>query len=291
MGGVAHTDDDAAHKTSPCHAGPGSRPRPGAARARGRLSDGTWVYAPYGAMLAVEAGRRVVCHVCGDALSAISAQHAARHSLTFAGYRERFGLKPEAVAARTGARREAPGGGKASVGREQGRHGRSLCPGSAWPGPGPCTSSALPRSQRARGGSQGRAAASRDGASEAQVLLRGCGSGTTRHPVRDAGSWRGFRRATLRVIWSRHSWCWRSDDASTRRRRQPSVRPPAPYLAEAPPVAAASTYRAVGEAHSRDGRLGGPCSHHGCLRRRVRQLGSAGRTTVDVLGQIIALSN
>jgi hypothetical protein len=57
-----------------------------------RLDDGTWVFAPYGSMLAVEDGARVVCHVCGEALAAISAQHARRHELTLAGYRERFGL-------------------------------------------------------------------------------------------------------------------------------------------------------------------------------------------------------
>lgn len=55
------------------------------------LDDGTRLDGSYGSMLPVGAGRRVVCHACGDALSAISAQHARRHGLTLAGYRERCG--------------------------------------------------------------------------------------------------------------------------------------------------------------------------------------------------------
>ena len=50
------------------------------------------VAAPYGSMLAVDAGSRVVCHLCGEALAAVLAQHARRHGLTLADYRERFGL-------------------------------------------------------------------------------------------------------------------------------------------------------------------------------------------------------
>src|SRR3954469_21289471 len=57
-----------------------------------RLKGGAWVFAPYGVMLPVDAGRRVVCHVCGDASAAVSAQHARRHGLTLTGHRERFGL-------------------------------------------------------------------------------------------------------------------------------------------------------------------------------------------------------
>lgn len=57
-----------------------------------RLRDGSWVFAPYAAMRSVESGERVVCHVCGDALAAVSAQHVRRHGLTLDGYRERFGL-------------------------------------------------------------------------------------------------------------------------------------------------------------------------------------------------------
>ena len=45
-----------------------------------------------GSMLAVDAGSRVVCHLCGEALAAVLAQHARRHGLTLADYRERFGL-------------------------------------------------------------------------------------------------------------------------------------------------------------------------------------------------------
>jgi len=57
-----------------------------------RLQDGAWAYAPFGLMFAVDGGSRVVCHACGDALTALSAQHVRRHGLTLVEYRERFGL-------------------------------------------------------------------------------------------------------------------------------------------------------------------------------------------------------
>lgn len=46
--------------------------------------------------MVVEDGARVVCHVCGDALAAVSAAHARRHGLTLEQYRERFGLNRKA---------------------------------------------------------------------------------------------------------------------------------------------------------------------------------------------------
>ncbi|TQJ49280.1 MucR family transcriptional regulator [Phycicoccus sp. SLBN-51] len=132
----------------------------------GRLDDGTWVHAPYGAMLPVEAGRRVVCHACGDALSAISAQHARRHGLTLEGYRERFGLNrkqsltaPELADKRRveGRRRWAHNNGVRdglAVGQLMAKSGVLYELGAA----------AQPAGARRP---QGRAAASRDGASAA----------------------------------------------------------------------------------------------------------------------------
>lgn len=58
----------------------------------GRLDDGTWLYGPFGEMLVVAGGDRVVCHACGDALEAVTRHHVRRHGLDLDGYRERFGL-------------------------------------------------------------------------------------------------------------------------------------------------------------------------------------------------------
>lgn len=58
----------------------------------GRLVDGMWVFAPIGSMAVVDSGEHVVCHACGEALAAVSAQHARQHGLTLEHYRERFGL-------------------------------------------------------------------------------------------------------------------------------------------------------------------------------------------------------
>ena len=132
----------------------------------GRLDDGTWVYAPYGAMQPVEAGRRVVCHACGEALSAISAQHARRHGLTLDEYRERFGLNrkqslaaPELAQKRRveGQRRWAQNTGVRdglAVGQQMARSGALYQLGAG----------AQPAGARRP---QGRAAASRAGASAA----------------------------------------------------------------------------------------------------------------------------
>jgi hypothetical protein len=132
----------------------------------GRLADGTWVYAPHGSVLPVEVGRRVVCHACGDALAAISAQHARRHGLSLAGYRERFGLNrkqsltaPELAHKRRveGQRRWANNAGVRdglAVGQQMARSGVLYELGAA----------AQPAGARRP---QGRAAASRAGASAA----------------------------------------------------------------------------------------------------------------------------
>jgi ROS/MUCR transcriptional regulator protein len=58
----------------------------------GRLEDGTWLYAPFGDVLVVTGGDRIMCHACGDALEAITRHHARRHGLDLAGYRKAFGL-------------------------------------------------------------------------------------------------------------------------------------------------------------------------------------------------------
>lgn len=52
-----------------------------------RPADGTWLYAPHGAVLIVASGARVVCHLRGASLAAISSQHVGRHGLDLAGYR------------------------------------------------------------------------------------------------------------------------------------------------------------------------------------------------------------
>ena len=60
-----------------------------------RMPDGTWVYAPLGRVWAVNGQTALVCHVCGEALASVSVAHLARHGMTQAEYRERFGLNPE----------------------------------------------------------------------------------------------------------------------------------------------------------------------------------------------------
>lgn len=63
----------------------------------GRLVDGTPVFAAPGRMTVVDGRRRVVCHACGARLSHIASAHLARHGLTLAGYRQRYGLPPRAA--------------------------------------------------------------------------------------------------------------------------------------------------------------------------------------------------
>jgi hypothetical protein len=132
----------------------------------GRLEDGTWLFAPLGSMYVVGDGARVVCHVCGDGLAAVSAQHARRHGLSLADYRERFGLNrkqsliaPALAEARRaeGRRRWAANPGVReglAVGQAMARSGELYELGAA----------AQPAGVRRP---QGRAAASRDGASPA----------------------------------------------------------------------------------------------------------------------------
>jgi len=58
----------------------------------GRHADGSWLHAPIGALVQVDAGARVVCHACGTPLQRISGVHLSHHGLTQASYRERYGL-------------------------------------------------------------------------------------------------------------------------------------------------------------------------------------------------------
>ena len=132
----------------------------------GRLPDGTWVYAPVGAMLPVDSGRRVVCHACGEWLAAVSAAHVRRHGLDLAAYRGRFGLNRKASLSSptVQARRRAEGALRwrenaavrsgLAVGQEMARSGRLYVLGAA----------AQPTGVRR---AQGRRAASREGASPA----------------------------------------------------------------------------------------------------------------------------
>lgn len=132
-----------------------------------RSGDGTWIYAPLGALLAVDDGARVVCHACGEQLTSISAGHLrSRHGMDPAGYRGRFGLNRKAsllapalaqVRRDEGRRRwESNGGVRAglAVGQRMAREGVLYELGAA----------AQPVGSRR---SQGRSAASREGASPA----------------------------------------------------------------------------------------------------------------------------
>lgn len=131
-----------------------------------RLDGGTWLYAPYGRILVVASGERVVCHACGDHLSSISAAHLARHQLTQVEYRGRFGpnrktslISPALARARAeeGRRRLASNAGVRdglALGQVMARNGTLLSLGQA----------AQPVGSRS---AQGRRAASSDGASPA----------------------------------------------------------------------------------------------------------------------------
>ncbi|GAB3365948.1 MucR family transcriptional regulator [Modestobacter lapidis] len=57
-----------------------------------RLPDGTPVFAPLGQLVVADAGRRVVCHACGDLLTHISPAHLHRHRLDGQAYRRSYRL-------------------------------------------------------------------------------------------------------------------------------------------------------------------------------------------------------
>ena len=50
-------------------------------------------FAPVGELLVVDGGERVVCHLCGRALTMLGATHLRQHGWTAALYREAFGLR------------------------------------------------------------------------------------------------------------------------------------------------------------------------------------------------------
>jgi bifunctional DNA-binding transcriptional regulator/antitoxin component of YhaV-PrlF toxin-antitoxin module len=50
-------------------------------------------FAPFGELLTVDGGERVVCHLCGRALTMLGATHLRQHGWTAALYREAFGLR------------------------------------------------------------------------------------------------------------------------------------------------------------------------------------------------------
>jgi hypothetical protein len=58
----------------------------------GREGDGSLSYAPHGHLQVADGGRAVVCHTCGEPLTAITAHHVRRHGLDLAAYRRRYGL-------------------------------------------------------------------------------------------------------------------------------------------------------------------------------------------------------
>ncbi|MCK9826069.1 MucR family transcriptional regulator [Nocardioides cavernae] len=144
-----------------------------------RLDDGTWVFAPYGSMLPIEDGARVVCHVCGAALAAISAQHARRHDLTLAGYRERFGLnRKQSLLAPALAETRRVEGKRRWAENDALRTGLAVGQGMARSGVlHELGTTAQPAGSRRR---QGRAAASRSGASPALQAHRAAQSETAR---------------------------------------------------------------------------------------------------------------
>ena len=137
----------------------------------GRLEDGTWVFAPPGAMLVVGGGELVVCHACGQALAAVSAGHLRPHGLTLARYRERFGLnrKMSLVAPALAAVRRVEGRRRwaANSGVREGLGvGQALARSGVLYGLG---AGSQPRGSRR---AQGRVAASRQGASPALAAHR-----------------------------------------------------------------------------------------------------------------------
>lgn len=77
-----------------------------------RAADGRWLYAPLGALRAVDAGRLVVCHLCGQLLTHISRAHLQRrHQMDLPQYRQLAGLnrKQSLTAPALAARRRREG--------------------------------------------------------------------------------------------------------------------------------------------------------------------------------------
>ena len=131
-----------------------------------RLADGAWVYAPVGQMTVTDEGRAVVCHACGEPLAGVSAAHAGRHGLSLAAYRERFGLnrKTSLIAPALAETRRVEGQRRWAVNaavREGLAVGQALARSGALYELG---AAAQPAGSRR---SQGRSAASREGASPA----------------------------------------------------------------------------------------------------------------------------
>lgn len=129
-----------------------------------RLDDGTWVYAPYGRMMVSADGARVVCHACGEPLTAISRGHVARHDLDVAGYRERFGLnRKQSLIAPALAQTRRVEGRRRYEANDQVRDGLAVGQDVAQAGAlHSLGAAAQPAGSRRR---QGREPASRDGAS------------------------------------------------------------------------------------------------------------------------------
>jgi hypothetical protein len=174
-----------------------------------RLEDGTWLYAPLGEVLVVAGGERVVCHACGDSMTAVSRQHVARHGLDLDAYRERFGLNRKQtmvapvlaqVRREEGRRRWESNEGVRdglAVGQAMARSGELHDIGAA----------AQPAGSRRR---QGRRPASRDAAAPALGAVRAAQAAEARHRWEEQAHAHGFaglevylavRRASGPTAW------------------------------------------------------------------------------------------
>ena len=192
-----------------------------------RRPDGTWLDAPYGRMLSVAGGERVVRHSCGDHLSAVSAGHLARHQLTLADYRTRVGLNRKAsLVAPVLAEARAEEGRRRLASSARVRDGLAL--GQAMARDGTLVTlgqAAQPPGYRS---AQGRTAASREGASVACGLrvprsLLPPATGPSVHPCSGSKS----RRLPSRTASSRGDRPSRKDRTWLRRHQRtgPAGRP------------------------------------------------------------------
>jgi hypothetical protein len=85
-----------------------------------RLPEDGWAYAPTGSMLACLGGARVVCHACGEQLTAISADHLRRavgQQMVRTGVLYVLGAAAQPVGTRSGASRPVRTGGAPCPGR------------------------------------------------------------------------------------------------------------------------------------------------------------------------------